>query len=53
MTRRTKSTLSFHLTDEQQKALRKPAARQADHDGLEFSYRAWNAAFVSCEEPLA
>lgn len=55
MRKNPKSTLSFHLSDEQKQAL---AAKKGAPDTAQETttseppFRPWNAAFVDCEEPL-
>lgn len=54
MTRNNEAaSLVFELREESLQALKAAAERSDDSqncDNLEFSYRAWNASFVSCSE---
>ena len=47
-------TLTFDLTPEQREALQQCANKTADGDLRlpDGTYRAWNAGFVPCSEPL-
>jgi hypothetical protein len=50
------ATLTFDLSEDQVRMLETAGEQRdipANSDGLEYSYRAWNASFVPCSEPYS